>query len=213
MTNALVNDTMLFQHILSNSDCVRWVALTASLTLEYCLKHKMDCHLLVGDQPGRIGETGHWTVPRLIKLFLDLGYSRVIYLDADTVIVDSSVDLREACVPDKIGAVMHNLAYLTPDLSHYNAGALYVTNTKKVRNFMDKWLAQYPGTKEFAWYEQGVFNKLGAEMDIINHLDNRWNAGHVSKSDCPVVAGLHGIPNRFEAIQNVVCTISNKREA
>lgn len=200
----LVNDTILFQHVQSNSECSRWVALTTPITLAYCLKYQMDYQLIVGDQPGRSGETGHWSVPRLIKSFLDLGYSKIIYLDADTIIVDSSVDLREACVADKIGAVWHNLSYLTPDWSHFNAGAFYVTNTPKVQKFVIQWLSKYPGIKDFPWWEQGEFNKLGKSMDIINHLDNRWNAGHVSPSSNPIVMGLHGIPDRLEAMQKIV---------
>jgi hypothetical protein len=66
------------------------------------------------------------------------------------------------------------------------------------------WLAGYPGTRAFPWLDQGVFGRIGAEMGIINHLDNRWNAGHVSPSDNPIVLGLHGFPDRYEAMKREV---------
>ena len=200
------NDTLIFQHIHSNSDCLQWVALTAPITLEYCLAHKMDYQLVardLGDLSPK-GEWGHWIVPQLVREFFDLGYENIIYLDADTIIADSTVDLRDACKPDMIGAVQHNLKYHNPDWSHFNVGALYISTTAKVRNFVDMWLAGYPGTRTFPWLDQGVFGRIGAEMGIINHLDNRWNAGHVSPSDNPIVLGLHGFPDRYEAMKREV---------
>lgn len=194
------NNTIIFQHVLSSSGCLRWLAQTAPLTLEYCMKWKMDFQLVAADFEGFDGTNGHWAVPRLIRIFMDQGYEKIIYLDADTVIMDPSVDLRDAFKVDKIGAVWHNLSYNVPDWSHFNVGALYVDSTVRVQHFVDLWLAGYPGSKEFPWYEQGVFNILGTEMDIIHKLDNKWNGGHVSPSDHPVVLGLHGIPERIEAI-------------
>ena len=166
----------------------------------------MDYKLIIGNigtlSPD--GEFGHWICAELIREYLKLDYKYIIYLDADTIIADLTVDLREACVPDKIGAVWHDLHYLTPDLSHFNVGALYISNTPLIREFVDRWLAGYPGTRDFPWLDQGVFGNVGAEMGIINKLDNAWNAGHVSPSDHPVVLGLHGLRDRYATMKRLV---------
>jgi hypothetical protein len=197
------NDTLLFQHIISDSACRTWLAETETITKLYCIEHTIDYQQIesnVGGFPGK----GHWAVPYLIRQFMDRGYEKIIYLDADCVIMDTSVDLREAVVKEKIGAVWHNLSYNVPDWSHFNVGALYVSNTMRVRQFVNHWLARAPGTADFPWWEQGIFNKLGTKMGIIEHLDNKWNAGHVSPSDRPIVMGLHGIPDRIGAIKEAV---------
>ena len=145
------NDTLIFQHIHAGSKCRRWIGLTLHRTRAYCRLHNMDYKLIMGNigtlSPD--GEWGHWICAELIREYLKLDYKYIIYLDADTIIADLSVDLRDACVPDKIGAVWHDLHYLTPDLSHFNVGALYISNTPLIREFVDRWLAGYPGTREF----------------------------------------------------------------
>lgn len=200
-----MNDTIIFQHVLSNSPCCEWLALTTPITLQYCLKHHMDYHCIVGTMNEM---PGHWDVPLLIKSFMDLKYTNVIYLDADTVIVDSNVDMREAIVTDKIGAVWHDMVRTEGDLSHFNVGALYVANTAKVRYFVDLWIAKKPGNSMNKFpltFEQGVFNTFGTEMIIIHKLDNKWNAEiGISPSDHAVVQGFHGFPNQLEAIRNSV---------
>jgi hypothetical protein len=195
------NDTLLFQHVHSNSGCMQWVALTAPRTLEYCRVHEIDYRLLVGDLRGYRGGNGHWTVVELIKDFIIAGYDNVIYFDADCIIANLNADLREACKQDKIGAVWHDLSYHDPDWSHFNVGALYISCSGLVAAFVDEWLSQRPGLPDNPWWEQGVFNRLGRERNIINKLDNRWNAGHVSPSDHPVVLGLHGFPDRYVSMK------------
>jgi hypothetical protein len=202
------NDTILFQHLLSNSGCHEWITLTIPRTLKYCVAHKIDFRLVMGDIPPN--EPGHWAVPQLILDYMDLGYKNVVYLDADCIVGDVNRDMRDACVPDKIGAVWHNLSYLTPDWSCYNVGALYVSSSPKVRGFVSEWLAKRPGSSEWPWWENGEFNILGKKMDIINCLDNSWNAGHVSPSDHPVVMGLHGLPDRLESIKKRMQELDGK---
>jgi hypothetical protein len=188
---------------------MEWVALTAPGTLKYCLRHRMDYRLLVGDIHNYDGRHGHWTVPEYIRDFMRMGYQYIIYMDADAFVVDHAVDLRDACAPDMIGAVWHNLSYHEPDWSHFNVGMLYVHNTTKTRAFVDEWLSKYPGKPDFPWWEQGEFNKLGKLRGVINHLDNKWNAGHVSPSDQMVVWGLHGIPDRLDAMRKAVESVKS----
>ena len=203
------NDTLIFQHVHSNSGCMQWVALTLPRHLHYCLLHKIDYQLIAADQHGYAGGRGHWTVAEKIRDFIFMGYQNIIYLDADCIIADMETDLRKACVPDKIGSVWHNLSYHNPDWSHFNAGALYVSCTGIVAAFVDEWLLQFPGSPDNPWWDQGVFNSLGRARNIINQLDNKWNAGHVSPSDKPVVLGLHGFPDRYVAMQRKMKELDN----
>ena len=209
------NDTLLFQHIHSNSKCRRWIGLTLHRSRKYCRAHRMDYRLIIGNigTLSPAGEFGHWIIPELIKDIIPLGYQYIIYLDADTIIADMTADLRQACVQDKIGAVWHNLSMLTPDLSHFNVGALYISNTPLIKEFVDRWLAGYPGTPDFPWWEQGVFGRVGTEMGIINKLDNRFNAGHVSPSDHPVVLGLHGLRDRYSTMKQKIKELEEREMA
>jgi hypothetical protein len=203
------NNAIIIQHLYCNSETAEWVALTAPRTLRYCRAHEFDYRLMMGTIERYQGKrtTGHWAVPYLISQALEQGYQYVIYLDADCIIVDTSVDLRQACQPDKIGAVWHDLSYHDPDWSHFNAGALYVSNSVHMRAFVGQWLSQFPGQAPFPWWEQGVLNRLGTKRGILNKLDNAWNAGHVSPAEHKIVWGLHGIPDRLEAMKRAMAEI------
>jgi hypothetical protein len=202
-----MNNAILFQHILSNSGCAEWLALTAPITLRYCVKHQIDYQLIMAT---RDDAYGHWEVPKYIKAFLEMGYSSVIYLDADTLIVDMETDLREAIVPDKIGAVWFEL----PTYAIYNAGAFYASNTPTVRAFVDAWLSKMPGggMNRFPFTgEQGVFTQLGKAMGAINRLDNKWNSEDgITGSDHKVVWGLHGFPDRIGPMQQYINSLEAK---
>ena len=199
----LVNNTIILQHLLSSHGmgCVPWVQLTIVRHLEYCKMHSMDFQLMVGDSPESENDTGHWDEVRNIIRFMLMGYDSVIYLDADCIIADVNTDLRDACTSDKIGAVWHDLSYHNPDWSHYNVGALYINNSIITRDFMYRWLSKWPGKPDWPWFDNGEFNILARDCNVIERIDNKWNAGHVSPSDHPVVLGLHGFPDRYEAIK------------
>jgi hypothetical protein len=202
-----MNDTILFQHILSNSECAEWLALTAPITLRYCLKHKIDYRLIMATSDAT---PGHWEVPMFIREFMNAKYANIIYLDADTVIVDTETDVRQAIITDKIGAVWFKL----PTYEVYNAGAFYVSNTDKTRAFVDAWIAGKPGNGAGAFpycYEQGVFTTLGEKMNIINRLDNKWNSEDgITGSDHKVVWGLHGFPDRIGPMKQYINSLEKQ---
>ncbi len=202
------NDTIIFQHILSNSEYMQAAEFTVPRALRYCRLHKMDYRLIVGRVTKYAGMDGHWEVPALFDDFLEQGYQNVIYFDSDTLISNLEPDMRTACVSGKIGAVWHDLSYW-PEFDHscYNVGALYATNSPEVRDFVKQWMECAPGSGEWPWWENGAFNVLGGQMDVINRLDNCWNAQEtVSPSDHPVVSGFHGMANRIEVMRNCLLT-------
>ncbi len=162
-----MNDTLVFQHIYSNTEAAGWTALAVPRLIRYCHAHSMDFQYIQVDPPGRYGEhnIGHWAVPYYLREFLGMGYNKIIYIDHDCILADMNVDLRDACKENFIGAVWHDRGQSDPVAeSHYNDGALYVSNTARVRVFVDDWLAEFPG--EEPWFEQGVFNRLGGERNI-----------------------------------------------
>jgi hypothetical protein len=214
----LVSDTLLFQHGYSCTEYYNLIALTASRTVRYCLKHSLDYRLILGEVEGDQRDGGHWAKVVMFQEALKQGYKNVIYLDADTIIADMNTDLREAIVEDKVGAVWHHLI-VGPlndfDVSHYNAGAFYASNTPLIREFMDRWITYYPGEKMSHFpltREQGAFRTLGDEMGIINKLDNKWNAEDgVSPSDHPVVLGFHGFHEQtYPCMQKILLELEKQ---
>ena len=203
----MISDTVMFQHVHGSSECEEWLELTVPLTLRYCRRWKIDYYLINSDLWIGADVPGHWALPEQIMEFMCQDYKNIIYLDADCIVYDQNVDPRDAIVPGHIGAVWHDLAYHAPDWSHFNDGALYVSVSPETRRFVEVWNSLRPGfLTEFeglpdSWWEQGVMNVLGRATGTLKKIDNRWNAGHVSPSDSPVIYGLHGLPDRLENIQ------------
>ncbi len=193
------NDCLLIQQVSENSEHINLLKITTVRNLDYCLLHKTDYELLVS---GNVLDQGGWEKVRLIRAAMELPYKYIVYLDADTVIVDMKSDLRDGCPPDKIGACRHILTNppYSAYLDHLNVGALYVSNCEATRAFVDEWLAGFPGTTDPPWYEQGVFNRLRG--DIVIEIDAKYNAtGQVNPSPNPVVLGFHGqgdVRQRFD---------------
>ena len=184
-----MNDALLIQQIYPDTPGVKMLELNIEHNARYCESFNMDYwHLIENSLPNSDPLKGSWSKVELIRQGLQQGYDSVIWLDADTIICDLDIDLREAIQPDKIGACWHRI----PQLSHWNVGALYVHNSGATHAFLDEWLAQYPGLND-GWLEQGVFNRLARESRIVTTLSDKWNATlDVSMVPDAVVLGFHG---------------------
>lgn len=132
-------------------------------------------------------EHGAWTKVELIKKALADGHDQVIYLDADTIIVDPGADLRDACKGVDVGAVKFYAPKTWRD--HFNVGALYFTNGPRAASFVDKWFAMYPEN------EQAAFNFLAAIEPCVTELDCIWNHTIDRHDEKPgiVVRGFHSV--------------------
>ena len=153
---------------------------------------------------------GGWDKIYLIKYAMQHGYKNIAWIDADAAIMDFEADLRDALKdkPFDIGACLH-----TPEKSEYlkqnnvpphmNVGVMYWRVTDKSKQFIDDWLAAYPGDKR--WREQGTFNELAKVGGVVGHVDDKWNATvNVNMVDKPAVKGYHGISpviNRFNMMR------------
>jgi hypothetical protein len=182
MRNAIV-----IQQAYPDQGFAKLLELTQEHHKQYCEKHKLD-YLAVFDYVYEHNtDYGAWAKVELIRKALHDGYDQVIWLDSDTLIKDTSVNVCDG-VPDfGIGACWHRI----PQLHHWNVGALYIDKCRATKDFIDKWLASYP-PKE-GWFEQGVFNQLAMKDKTVVTISDKWNATF-DVSMCPdaVVLGFHG---------------------
>lgn len=207
-----MNDALLIQQIYPDTPGVEMLELNIEHNQRYCNAHGFDYwHKIENSIEGSDPLKGSWSKVELIRQGLQAGYMSVIWLDADTLICDHDTDLRDAILPGKIGACWHRI----PQLSHWNVGALYVDNCQETEDFINKWLAGYPGIND-GWLEQGVFNRLARESRIVTTLSDRWNATlDVSMVPDAVVLGFHGqgdTPQRIKLMQQTYERLFNKVE-
>lgn len=183
-----MNTAILIQSVYPETDGVKMLELISPRHSEYCKNHDIDYACSPSNPlPYLDPKKGSWAKIELISRALAAGYKNVIWLDADTLIKDMKVDLRDGCIDDGIGACWHRI----PQLHHWNVGALYISNTERVRNFITEWIGMYPGTD--GWFEQGVFNKMAMQSNIVNTISDKWNAT-INYTEVPdaVVLGYHG---------------------
>jgi hypothetical protein len=209
-------DTLLIQQTCGDGEHALQMGLTSARNTAYCLKHKMDFQTIYADidayDHDKPAERGWGKVALIRKAMNVKKYRNIIWLDADTIIADLDRDLRDACVPDKVGAVWHDLKQGGHILGHYNVGVLAVSNTEITRKFMDDWLKGFPGTTDFPWFEQGVFNKLGTEQNVINTLGAEWNSvDYVNPVKTPVILGFHGYADRLNVMKEALQKLEKEK--
>ena len=198
-----MNNAVLIQQIYPNTPGVKMLELTRMHHQAYCDKFAMDYWCEISNPlPSYDVMLGSWGKIELIRRALDTQYQSVVWLDADTLIVDLQTNLRDAIQPDKIGACWHRI----PQLNHWNVGALYIDNTPNTRAFIDEWLASYPPKPQ--WLEQGEFNRLARESRTVVTISDKWNATlDVSMVPDAVVLGFHGQSNteyRYNLMQKTM---------
>jgi hypothetical protein len=182
-------NAVLIQQIYPDTEGVKLLEMNVTRNREYCRMHNFDYwYRFENCLPGSDPLKGSWSKVELMRQALAAGYRYVIWLDADTLIYDFNTDLRLGVVPEHIGACWHRI----PQLHHWNVGALYLSNTGRVRDFIGDWLAAYPGAND-GWMEQGVFNRLAMQSDIVQTISDRWNSTiHYTEVPDAVVLGYHG---------------------
>jgi hypothetical protein len=182
------------------------LAETRILHTDYCKRMGIDYRRLITKR--LCDRDIAWDKIVVLRETLALPYDVVIWLDADTVIV-SDEDLRDALPANKdFGMIrLGNVSY--KDLGfHYNAGALYIRNTERMRKFFDDVWDDY----EEDMKEQGsIHNVLMREgfPEWFVQIDDKWNStmgGNESPS--PVVVAWHGttgVEENTRHIRETVC--------
>lgn len=179
------------------------------LTLErnraYCDIHGFDFQPIVGPVLDKFEDVkkGGWPKVELIRRALADGYHYIVWMDPDALIRDLDTDLREGC-PKGIGACWHRI----PQLNHWNVGALYIQNSPQVMKFIEDWLGSFPGLPN--WMEQGEFNRLAMESNVVKTISDRWNST-INYSMVPdaVVIGYHGYGDALMRLDGMKETLKN----
>lgn len=205
-----MNNAVLIQQVwegeFGNGSYVPMMELTKERNEAYCLKHGFDYVYKIGVEGLALTDVykGCWTKVELIRDALKQGYEYVVWLDPDALIYDLDTNLRDAFI-NGIGACWMRI----PQLDHWNVGVLYVKNTPESVKFVDEWLAEYPGDKQ--WLEQGVFNRLAVKSKTVQTISDRWNATlNYSLVPDAVVLGYHGNGNSENRLKMMAGTLQQK---
>lgn len=184
------SDAVIIQQIYQDGGFINAINLTMPRLLSYAKRWEIDFDFHYGNIMDQWDlKFGGWAKLPLILSALERGYKYVIWLDADTVIADINIDLRDGCPEDGIGMVKH---HGPPE--HFNVGVMYFTNTLRVRQFLAYWILWYPGPAD--WREQAVLNLLCKipELNVVRMIDNKWNSTRLAGChvDNAIVEGFHG---------------------
>lgn len=161
--------------------------LTEERHTEYCKNHDFDYWALREHDKSIVGA---WEKVTLLQSALEK-YKYAIWLDADAFIKDTSVDLRDACEVNAVGAVKFRAPHSWGE--HYNVGAVYVCDGEDARSFINEWAGIYNTIVGDWQFEQGAFN-LMSNHGVVFELPEKWNytvGRHFG--DEKVVLGFHSI--------------------
>jgi hypothetical protein len=188
------SDTIIVQ-----AACEGWqelLRLTYPIHSVYCKKHSMDFLPIHGNLvPLDCGKGSHWLNAHAIRTCYTAGYERVIWLDADTLIVNDSIDLREACPENGIGMCWHEFEHTEPGFySHWNIGCLYLGTGVATELFTRLWWNE--DDQKHEWGSQHAFNMVAFRKSApIVRLDNKFNSTEAFPSPNPVVMHWAGSGN------------------
>lgn len=202
-----MNKTILIQQAYPGYGFEPMLELTRGWHQEYCDNWNIDYQCVLDNPiPERSPLIGSWAKIYLIQQAMLKNYRSIIWLDADTLILDRERNLIDATQNSHIGACWHRI----PQLHHWNVGALYINNQENTRQFIDEWAAVYPPPND-GWNEQGVFNRLARQSRTVVTVSDKWNATiNVSMVPDAVVMGFHGhgdAKRRYLAMKQTLETI------
>lgn len=178
----------------------------------YSTKHNIDYVTKIGDQ--QHDRTKAWDKIFLIRsALLQSKYEYVIFMEEDTLIVDSNISVTTALPPDKwLGMV----GIGNPGMYHY--GALYIRNCSLSKMFFDEvWHSfpiNHPQEVETAITRVLSFDSIRWQGICI--LDDAWNSVF-RRNECsnPYIvswAGYGNIKDRTNMMQNAVHSISRNNQ-
>lgn len=201
------SDTILLQHGSNGHEECLYIALAAHR--RYCEAHDIDYQATGGDYPLG-GRHPMWTKVHLIRGALKRGYQKVIWLDADALIVDIETDLRDAVPAKQIGVTWHatdwdRLGIGDQCYDHWNTGAVYCGAGDFTHNALLHWWNT--DDDGHPWHDQHGFNKAvqsGTLAQVVK-LDARWNSIYpLFESGNAVVrhwAGWQPLPERARTMR------------
>lgn len=183
-----MNNAILIQQVYPGLGMEPMLELTGAHHQAYCDRHGIDYQCVIDKVLDHDPNLGAFAKIELIRRAMQAGYEYIVWLDADTLVIDPSVNPCTDIRPLHIGACWHRI----PQLHHWNVGALYIHNSESTRKFVDEWRGVYPPPRD-GWNEQGVFNRLALQSRTVITMSDKWNATiDVSMVPDAVVLGFHG---------------------
>lgn len=171
--------------------------LTLPKHLEYCARHHIT-YLPSFTPTPRDGSAPVWQRYDFIFDALLKGFDGLVWLDADTVIVDPKTDLRGAFQNVRyIGMAKHTTPYvgLRGRLTfHYNAGAMFVRNTAPSLRFLHAVQSRGEIPNPYGWHDQPTIHEIMFETGFtIDEVPAKWNSTQfINEVRKPVVQSFHG---------------------
>ena len=183
--------------------------LTRSHHEQYARRHRMDFVCRTGLQQQE--RPAQWDKILLIRQALEVGYAAIVWLDADTLIVDPARDLRAALPSNAwLGMVKHGTAP-----PWFNSGAIYVRNTPQSRAYFEEVWRTYPA--DHFWEDNmAMIQVLGFDPERWRGavvIGDEWNSTRLM-NECahPVVKAWHGngpVAQRFQMMRHEMQTLPN----
>jgi hypothetical protein len=182
-------------------DFVRMLDLTAAIHARYCAAWGVEFVAYREARPRKARRPPHWRKVEVIGKALDDGFEQVLWLDADSVIVDGGVDLFAL---SRWGMALCECWDSPKEAPHLNTGVVLFNASGEVVSLVRAWNAMPSG---MPWEDQGALIELMRQRrwrSLLTILPNRYNwvQEHMEASE-PVIRSFHGErdrPARMEAL-------------
>ncbi len=120
---------------------------------------------------------------------MQMGFERIVWIDADAIIADPAVDLSQV-VDEGIGMVQH------PNPTHWNSGVMLVCRSERSQRFFEAVNAE--PENDSAWMEQLPINRLAERPEfagLLTRLEPAFNSTPgAAVSPAPIILAAHGLP-------------------
>lgn len=201
-----MNNAMLLQVCYSNSPYLDLMEISLMRHFQYARRHLMDFQFIASDIEARtvyaapdvnyrqvLGKAyDNWSKVFVIQKWL-AQYEYIFYVDADALIVDAAVDLREAFKGSGAGILWCKHPTM------YNTGVLFFHKVPGLNMLMDMWIAENPenvAPGHIMWDEQIILNRLMVDnrfLGLVARMDDKWNSSfRTNESPHPVISAWHG---------------------
>lgn len=205
-----VTDLLVIQsHGAGNDPFVKWLEITGPIHEKYASACEADYELFVGKKGVRVHPA--WNrIPMILDAFED-GYRKVVWLDADTLVIDLDCDIF-ADTPDDVPLLMRRAPMRWHGEHSWNDGVLVANNTPATILALEwvwdqrftRWREHHaPSLWELNWLLDYVFD----HPDMVGELDERFHR-YPFDDELPgsVVLSWHGMPHddRYRAFSEAV---------
>jgi hypothetical protein len=144
---------------------------------------------------------------RKVEIMVEMAekYQKVLYLDADSMIVRDDFDIFTAAGYGIAFCEVWEKAL--PVVPHINAGVCLINSSPEVREFLHEWNSSPGGVlyKDCEWHDQAVMNVMMENRkwrDLLTILPNRFNwCIHTQHARDPFIRSFHGEAKRIDRMR------------